>query len=421
MYNQDTPYTFLSLGGKMITTHIPFESELHLFHQATKLPICLFNTTPNTLLQYPLIEAATCSPITLIQCCNILANSPVFFPLLFASDSFFFALIKADPFTNIMLGPVASVPLTYKEFYESNKSDCNSDDLTLLYRIIQQSPHISLSQFAGNICLLIKLIEGKSISIQDVLSSQREIPKQHYSISESEISEYSYTSVNEVMSFQKTILYHIQNGHINEIKRIFQEPNFFNNMELIPSSVGECHKIFFVYATLCCVTAIEEGLDTKRAFPLFDTYISKIPSITSQTELSELCMSISLEYCQQIIRLREYQSDSPVITQCLQYIHEHIHSKITVDDLATHCNLSKRSITRHFTAYYHTSVSEYILNEKLKEAAFLLTNSCFSLTEISHQLAFSSQSHLSVAFKKKYFYTPQQYRDKYKSHKKPIS
>lgn len=397
-------------------TPIPFETDLSLFHQATKIPLCVFDNTPNALLRYPLIESMTCSPITLTQCCTLLKSAALFFPFLFTSDNFFFALLKLDANTNVMLGPVASMPLAYRDFYEANKNDCDPDDLTHLYRVIQQSPRISLTQFAGNVCLLVKLLGGNSFSIQDILSDHLKIKKTILPPEKSTIQEPHFTSVNEAISFEKTILYHIRSGNIDEIKKIFREPNFFNNAELVFSSAEDYYKIFFIYATLCCVAALEEGLGTPKAFPIFDTYISKIPTISSQEELSELCAKISLEYCQQIVGLHKYRTDSAVITQCLQYIHEHLYSKITIDDLANHCNLSKRSITRHFTNHFHTSVAAYILDEKLKESAFLLENSGFSLTEISHQLAFSSQSHFSVAFKKKYFYTPQQYRDKVQHH-----
>lgn len=399
----------------MHNNQIQYAADLALFYQATQIPLCVFDNTPTDLLRHPLIENMTCSPITLAQCCKALENTSAFVPQLFASDCFYFALIRLDEKNNIMLGPVSSITLTYREFYESNKNDCDPSDLTHLYRVIQQSPHVSLTQFAADISLFIKLISRTSLSIQDILAAQSELPKQYDTLSTPGFSEPHYTFVNEAMAFEKTILYHIRGGNMQEIENLFSKPTFFNNADFIPASVEECYKIFFVYATLCCITAIEEGLDMKKAFPLFDAYISKIPTISSPSELSGLCRSISLEYCQQVQRLHEYQSDSTVITKCLQYIHENIQSKITIDHLATHCNLSKRSITRHFTMHFHTSVSDYILTQKLKEAAFLLSNSDFSLAEISHQLAFSSQSHFTVAFKKKYLYTPQQYREKFQS------
>lgn len=184
-------------------------------------------------------------------------------------------------------------------------------------------------------------------------------------------------------------------------------------MEQTPSSAEDFKNIFLIYATLCCITALESKVALEKAFPIFDTYLSKAPSIVTSKDLATLCQQLTLDYCNQILSLQPVHSDSPIISKCLHYIHKNIYSRITVSDLAQHCNVSTRTITRHFSDYYHIPVTEHIINCKLEEAAFLLTHSSFSLTEISSLLAFSSQSHLTVAFKKKYSYTPQKYRDKF--------
>jgi len=281
-----------------------FDSELLLFHQATQIPICVFDDTPKDLLRYPIIEAMTCSPHTLSQCANALnSGSPTsHLPMLYSSDTCFFALLKLEPERNIILGPVSYAPITYKEFYNSNKIGCDLQDLLHLYRITQQSPHFSPEQFAANICLFIKMLFQEDIPVINVLKNQ-----------------------------------------------------------------------------------------------------------------------ISLECCNRIIPLHNPFSNSPIVTKCLQYIHNNIHTKITIDDLAKHCNMSRRTITRHFTEFHHMPVAEYITQLKLKEAVFLLINSEFSLAEISNQLAFSSQSHFTISFKKQFYYTPQQYRDKYKKRVVPKS
>ena len=84
-----------------------------------------------------------------------------------------------------------------------------------------------------------------------------------------------------------------------------------------------------------------------------------------------------------------------------------------LEDLASYCNTSGRTISRHFKECLHISVSDYILQQKLEKAVFLLKNSDLTLAEISNYLAFSSQSHFTVAFKKRYFTTPQKYREKF--------
>lgn len=89
-------------------------------------------------------------------------------------------------------------------------------------------------------------------------------------------------------------------------------------------------------------------------------------------------------------------------------------AKILVTDLAGYCGICARSLERHFGEYYGMSVAKYIIQLKLKEAAYLLANTDMSLADISNQLSFSSQSHLNNNFKKQYMCTLQVYRNKNK-------
>ena len=397
---------------------IPFQEELHLFHQATKIPLCVFDNTPNDLLRYPFISTLNCSSLTMQQCCNTLRNTPQenHIPMLFSSASCFFALLRLDADTNIMIGPVSSVPITYREFYSISQTICDQNDLLHLYRVIQQSPCISLSRFASTLSLFVQLTFHESVSAETILShhvSYPHTPVQQGSQTHDSMEEPHYMSITETMAFQKIMLSDIQQGDIEEIEKKFQQTPLFQHLEISPSSVEDLHKIFFIYATLCCVSVLEAKLELQKAFPIFDSYVSKIPSITSPDDLSELCRHISLDYGEQMKILKTAHSVSPVVTKYLQYIHDNLYSKITIADLAQYCHSSTRTITRHFSEFYHTAAMEYILDCKLEEAAFLLTHSALTLTEISSQLAFSSQSHFTVAFKKKYSCTPQIYRDSF--------
>lgn len=393
------------------------KNDLHLFHQASKIPFCVFDNSPHDLFRCPRLDSMDCSPKTLQQCCDILSKTshPLHLPLLYSSGNCFAALMKLNENTNIMFGPVSSIPVTYKEFYATNKNISDMEDLTHLYRIIQQSPHITLERFASNIALFIKLAFQEVITPQEILTNHSSAIISNIKQESSVIAEPHYLTISEAITLQKEILFHIQNGNKHEIEKLFRDTHFYTNLENNYFSFDEVKKIFFIYTTICCAAAMEEGLDIKKSFPILDTYISQIPSLSTPSDLAELCLQVSLDYCEQINNLHNNYSSSPLVIKCLQYIQDNIYSKITLDDLAQHCNVSKRTITRHFTEYHHISVAEYILQIKLKEAAFLLEHSNFSLAEISTQLAFSSQSHFSVAFKKKYLYTPQQYREKSKT------
>ena len=392
------------------------QNDLQLFHEATHIPFCVFNCKKEALLRYPFIESLDCSPTTMVKCCEVLGklSADCHLPVIYSSDFCFIALLKLDQNTNVMFGPVSSIPLTYQEFYNANKDKSDSDDLTHLYRVMQQSPQISLVQFANSISLFVKLAFGEILSVQEMLSKRIILPGNATQSISCYTPEPRYLTSTEAFALQKRILFHMQNGNMDEIRELFDNNHFLTNFENAPFTIEEMEKLFFIFAALCCITAIEEGLDSQKALSIFDTYVSKIPAMMAPETVDQLCVQISVDYCQQIISLHDFQSDSPVVTQCLQYIQNNIYAKISICDLANHCNVSKRTITRHFSEYYHMSVYEYILLTKLKEAAFLLAHSNFSLAEISAYLSFSSQSHFCVAFKKKYYYTPQQYREKFK-------
>ncbi len=393
-----------------------YEENLYLFHAASKIPFCVFDNSQKDLLRYPVIESMNCSPKTMLKCCEILEkkNAASSCPILVCSDSCFLALLRLDQDTNVMFGPISSMPLTYKEFFNANKSNCDSDDLMHLYRVIQYSPNMELKQFAGNISLFVKLTLHETITTNEILANQTTFAPNRLQIS----SEYTHNdqliTLSETIAFQKKILSYIRTGNIDAIEDAFNATLLFSKMATTPLPNSELKKFYFIYITLCCISTMEEGLEIAKAFPLLETYLSKIPALTNVNDLALLCRQISLHYCRQVIKLHDTPSTSPVVNQCIRYIQNHINSKVTICDLAQYCNLSQRSITRYFSKYYHMPVSECILSYKLKEAEFLLTHSSFTLAEISHQLAFSSQSHFSVAFKKQYNETPQQYRDKFK-------
>ena len=397
--------------------NIPFEAQLKLFHQASLIPLCIFDHARKTILHYPFISSPGCSPETIHKCYEVLKKHPVkqHVPLLYSTASCFFALLRIEEHTSIMFGPVSSVPLTYREFYYIAQNSCNPEDLLYFYRIMQQSPRFTLSQFASSLSLFIQLIFHETVSAESILAQQVCFQKSTELLpadTKCPLSdEPHYMSITEAIEFQKHILLLIQNGDVAEIEKVFQQTPFFTNLEAFPPSAADLQKIFFVYVTLCCIAVLEEKLELPKAYPIFDAYTAKIPSIATPEDLSALCRQISIDYSVQMFNLKKYQSVSPVVTKCLQYIQENLYSRITVDDLARHCSLSKRTITRHFTEFYHISAADYILNYKLEEAAFLLTHSAFSLAEISIQLAFSSQSHFTTAFKKKYSCSPQKYRD----------
>lgn len=387
---------------------------LDLFYNATKIPFCVFDTTPKDIYRCPHIKSMECSKITLKDFCERLKQMPLdrHQPVFGYSEFCFWAILRLEQDMNIIFGPVVSVPMTYKEFYEYNKDIIIGEDLLHLYKISQRSPLMPFSRFMNNILMFLKMTFNIKINNEDILSNQIDFCVNSKNDIDKLLSDNMERLVEKGILFQKTILYNMKRGNSNAIKKEFDETDYFNDLSTAVITIDELRNIFFGYIVICCVFSMKEEIETKKAILIYDTYLSKGLLIKNVNDLKALCRNVSVDYSNEFENLKEISSGSPVVKECIYYIHNHINSKISVNELAQHCGVSARTVSRHFEEFYDVSVAKYILQIKLGEAAFLLSNTKMSLSEISNQFAFSSQSHFNTAFKKFYSCTPQQYRDK---------
>ena len=114
----------------------------------------------------------------------------------------------------------------------------------------------------------------------------------------------------------------------------------------------------------------------------------------------------------------EYMHDSSTrviqskpILQCIDYIRQNIHKNITVSELAEKVALNETYLSKLFKKEVGHSVSEYIRNEKIQEACWLLKYTDKTSIEIATDLSFSSHSYFISVFKKVTGTTPKEYRN----------
>lgn len=397
-----------------------YMKELDLFYKATDIPFCVFDNTLKDVYRCPHIKNMECSKDTMQACIDRLAQVPEGkkLPVFRYSNFCFFAMLKLDEDMNILFGPVVSIPMTYHEFYEYNKSVILDDDMLHLYKISQKSPLMSLSRFISNIQIFVKMLFNVRVSDEEILSSRIAQSKEYKAENENLKAENTGIIVKGAAEFQKNIIHYMINGNIVEIKNAFEETDYFKQLITVMVPAEKLKSLFFGYASICCVVAIEHGIEATKAVLIFDTYISKNYLIKNINEHKALCMNIAVDYCEEIEKVNEIDVESPIVRKSMQYINSNIRSKISLSDLAEYCGVDKRTISRHFEEFCGKTASGYIMQQKLNEAAFLLADTDMKISEIGEQLSFSSQSHLNTAFKKQYSCTPQMYRNINRNNKK---
>lgn len=167
---------------------------------------------------------------------------------------------------------------------------------------------------------------------------------------------------------------------------------------------------FVVTTALVARYCIEGGMDLSDAYGLSDYYIQKADKCTKTSDISKLHPDMCIEYAKRMRNLRKHSICSVQIAQCIDYIYDHLHARITVDDLAEHVHLNSSYLSRLFKKEVGTSISEYIRRQKLETAKNMLVYSEYRPAEISSILAFPSQSYFTEIFHKYTGLTPKEYR-----------
>lgn len=93
-----------------------------------------------------------------------------------------------------------------------------------------------------------------------------------------------------------------------------------------------------------------------------------------------------------------------------RYIETNYHDKITLDSLASNCNLTKYYLSHKFTEFYRKSPIAYLTEVRITAAKDLLKTTNLSIEEIASATGFSSSSYFSQTFQKFCHMSPQQYR-----------
>ncbi len=170
---------------------------------------------------------------------------------------------------------------------------------------------------------------------------------------------------------------------------------------------------FVITTAMLTRHCIEGGMELERAYRLSDFYILKMDSCQSIQEIVHLHNTMALDFTGKMLLLQKTAVLSKPITLCIDYIYKHIHSRLTIEELADYANLSASYLSRLFKKELGISVSDYIREKKVEHAQNLLKYSNYTLIEIANYLSFSSESHFIQVFEKMTGKTPKKYRDSY--------
>lgn len=206
----------------------------------------------------------------------------------------------------------------------------------------------------------------------------------------------------------------VKAGDLDAVQQNLNQETFSNpkGMGVLSRNPLTNKKYHFVITTAMITRyCVEGGMELEQAYRLSDFYILKMDSCNSEEAIEALHRKMTLDFTGKMHLLKKNAVFSKPITLCVDYIYNHIHDRITVEQLADYVNLSDSYLSRLFKKELGVSVSDYIREKKVENAQNLLKYSDYSLAEIANYLAFSSESHFIHVFEKMTGMTPKKYRD----------
>ncbi|MNH94982.1 putative response regulatory protein [compost metagenome] len=92
------------------------------------------------------------------------------------------------------------------------------------------------------------------------------------------------------------------------------------------------------------------------------------------------------------------------------YLDSHYHENISLKSLTEQFHFSPQYISKKFSDTYQTTIVAYLTHLKIERAKVLLTNTNFSVYEISNRIGYEDENYFSKVFKKQAGLSPLQYR-----------
>ncbi|WP_223824486.1 helix-turn-helix transcriptional regulator [Leuconostoc carnosum] len=167
--------------------------------------------------------------------------------------------------------------------------------------------------------------------------------------------------------------------------------------------------ILLGYVAILNRAIIQWNYPVELAINLHNDMIKEIELSHQIPDFFQVIREITWHYFK-IVQEYHIHNFLPLAKRIHQYIKEHIGENITLDDIATGLNNTKKNLNPAFKSEYHATIKQFIKKTKIDTSKELLIASNLCLEEIADILSFNSTSYFIKTFKETVGVTPAYYR-----------
>lgn len=276
--------------------------------------------------------------------------------------------------------------------------------------ILQKLPVISVNRILEYAVMLHYCLFREKITIDSVLflSDQASLPAQQKNISDSNsITHGTYEAEQEMLRMVREGDLNYR-AHMNKIAVTGTLGKLSNG-----DPIRQLKNSILVAITLFSRAAIEGGLDPEISYTLTDYYFQSVESCTDISDLADIMHTMQEDFIQRVHSCRLSANYSVSVRSCMEYLNYHVEENIDLKEVIASLGYNDCYFSKKFKRETGQSPKDYLLDQRFERARFLLKKSSKSVSEISTQLHFCSQSYFTEQFKKRYHVTPVEYRNQH--------
>ncbi len=166
-----------------------------------------------------------------------------------------------------------------------------------------------------------------------------------------------------------------------------------------------------VLIILATRAAILGGVSPEGGYSIADYYFQRVEACDTVGTVQKCSVEILQTVMHRVRMCKERGTHSAVVNSCMDYIETHLYTKINLDQMAKEVGYATYYLSKRFKEETNISIKDYIKEEKIKRAKFLLARTDISVSEVSERLAFSTPSYFCSVFKSFTGMLPSEYQN----------
>ena len=322
----------------------------------------------------------------------------------------------------IVLGPSRQWTANKTDLSElAFKCDVPKDETENFISSMESLVAMPLNSVLQTLCSMNFVLNGEKLSLADItiydeeqIKLSDEITAKQTETHYEETNDLSNdTAVHNTLALEQTIMNFVRHGDTAALKEWLKNAPAVRPGILSSDTLRQLKNTFIVTATLVSRAAIRGGMDVNDALSLSDAYIQKNELLSSVEAIENLQYHMVFDYTEKVEKIRLGKTPTKLLTDIVNYVQKHLSEPVDIAALSKAMFISRTHLAVKFKKETGTTLTEFVLKEKVEEGKRLLRYTDKPISAIAAYLGFSSQSHFANVFKKYANSSPNEYRLKH--------